>query len=126
VTDQDLEQWAKLSAKATPGPWQPCGAQPEAVCACGLIWSIPFDRPVAAWHSEDGHSGRSQDVLFIAAARTAVPGLIDEVKKLRTEIERLSNVYAVASSLRMFPVPFDDHQRLMDAVDAARAEEISP
>lgn len=87
VTDQDLQQWHALSEDATPGPWKTCEAQPEAACVCGLVWSIPADSPVAAWHNCDGHDGRAQDVLFIAAARTAVPKLIVEVKKLRAIVD---------------------------------------
>jgi hypothetical protein len=34
----------------------------------------------------------------------------------------MREVYAVAAGLRTYPVPFDDHLRLVDAVDAYRAQ----
>jgi hypothetical protein len=37
------------------------------------------------------------------------------------EAEALTNVYAVAARLRQFPVPFDDHMALVDAVDQCRS-----
>jgi hypothetical protein len=37
------------------------------------------------------------------------------------EAEALTNVYAVAARLRQFPVPFDDHLALVDAVDQCRS-----
>ena len=42
-------------------------------------------------------------------------------ERLRTEHEALIEVYAVAARLRQFPVPFDDHLALVDAVDKCRS-----
>lgn len=37
------------------------------------------------------------------------------------EHEALTKVYAVAACMRQFPVPFDDHIELVDAVDECRS-----
>jgi hypothetical protein len=43
-----------------------------------------------------------------------------DIARLTKENDALSKVYGVAASLRTFPVPFDDHLELVDAVDACR------
>jgi hypothetical protein len=177
LIDQDLQQWSELSEKATPGPW--VGPRITDAWPPGYIgiYDTDEDEPYCvvalAGHLTDVDVEQAQlDAKFIAIARSAVPALIAEVKKLRklvdpdaeharlvlikdatdaaiaevgpkmdanygeiierlvgekerlrVEVERLSNVYAVAASLRTFPVPFDDHLRLVDAVDAAHVVE---
>jgi len=47
-----------------------------------------------------------------------MPSTIDQ---LRAEYEALIKVYVAAARLRQFPVPFDDHQALVGAVDECRS-----
>jgi len=47
---------------------------------------------------------------------------IKMIEKLQKEILSLSKVYGVAASMRVFPVPFNDHGKLADAVDVCRQE----
>jgi hypothetical protein len=150
MTDQDLQQWRAMSEKASPGPWCHVQTlTPAGEVHCDIVRAGP--QQVILAHDGDGGDADfyEHDAVFIAASREAVPALIAEVERLRSieqryagydeefkasgvrtgvlrtsfeaEIQRLSNVYAVAASLRTFPVPFDDHLRLVDAVDAARA-----
>ncbi|HSX22556.1 MAG TPA: hypothetical protein VLE97_07270 [Gaiellaceae bacterium] len=44
-----------------------------------------------------------------------------EIDRLRRENAALTKLYVVASQLRQFPVPFDDHFALVGAVDECRA-----
>src|SRR5271154_83488 len=48
----------------------------------------------------------------------SMPTLIDQ---LRAEHEALSAIYAIAARMRQFPVPFDVHLELIDAVDRCRS-----
>jgi len=43
------------------------------------------------------------------------------IDQLRAEHEALTKVYVLAARLRQFPVPFDDHLALVDAVDKCRS-----
>src|SRR5262249_45258969 len=43
------------------------------------------------------------------------------IEQLSTQNTALTDVYAVAALLRQFPVPFNDHLTLVDAVDKCRA-----
>jgi hypothetical protein len=55
----------------------------------------------------------------------AVDGLLvlaERCGALEHENEALGNVYGVAAYLRTFPVPFDDHYRLVGEVDECRAK----
>ena len=44
-----------------------------------------------------------------------------EIDRLRAENEAMTEVYAAAARVRQFPVPFDDHIALVDAVDRCRS-----
>src|SRR5258706_4761984 len=51
MTDEELRAILERVAKASPGPWKPCGASKP--CSCGLIWSLPADAVVASGHGCD-------------------------------------------------------------------------
>jgi hypothetical protein len=81
-TDLDLEHLCALSAAATPGPWKAVQLPargigpwrvdaPDIDCIIGDVGEVGTD-PCDAGNAE-----------FIAAARTAVPVLLDEVARLR-------------------------------------------
>ena len=82
----DLDALTRLCEQATPGPWT-------------------YDCPTAQLRWQDGDAIREvslqqrylvtveRDLCFIAAARTALPALIEEVERLRT-VARLAEVMA--------------------------------
>jgi hypothetical protein len=83
MTTNDLDAIRKLTAAADPGPWV---AHDD-----GLVWTeapIPGD-PVSG-------SVELPNAEFIAAARTLVPALCDEIEQLRAEMERMRAVGADA------------------------------
>jgi hypothetical protein len=86
VKEMDIKTLRELCEKATPGPWKACGAEK---CTCGLVWSKEIDDVVAccstcenAGISVEGQQIRA-NMEFIAAARTALPELLEEVERLR-------------------------------------------
>jgi hypothetical protein len=76
VTDEQLQEWQRLADEATPGPWE--------------NWTIEDDgnrqdewSAVGPVHAD--MQGAVKDAAFIAAARTAVPALVAEVRMLRSD-----------------------------------------
>ncbi len=80
MTDDDLNLWRKLSEAATKGKWSTCGTLPangtEHVCSDS---DSCYHNIIASSICEH------ENAAFIAAARTAVPALLDEVERLRRE-----------------------------------------
>jgi hypothetical protein len=68
MTDEQLAEWQRLADAATPGPWRYRGIYVGT--DAGLVASAELPLHAA----------------FIAASRTAVPALIEEVERLRDEI----------------------------------------
>jgi len=77
MTPQDLDRLDELAAKATPGPWEALelSMPGEALLRMGAEQSFST-RQVQV---------RDADAAFIAAARTAIPALVAEVRRLRDE-----------------------------------------
>ncbi len=88
------EELRRLAEAATPGPWRECGAD-RGGCACGQVWSISLDCPVAeVWQGDDvigePEQGAMANAAFIAKANpAAIISLLDENAQLRAENERL-------------------------------------
>lgn len=91
-TDEQLAAWRALADAATEGPWSiveepgewngdPPDEHPMAVEAA--------DREVASNHKYYPRGVRHVDMRFIAAARAAVPALLDEVARLREVVDAL-------------------------------------
>jgi hypothetical protein len=78
MTDDELGRLEELAAGATPGPW-------AAVCPRVNYRIMAGDLYVM----EAGPDGvrTADDAAFIAAARSAVPALVAEVRRLRMELE---------------------------------------
>ncbi len=91
----DLDALQALADAATPGPWTDHWANDErSDLGEAAIVSGPgtgLEGIVVGTLYYDGlHTAcRAEDAAFIAAARTAVPELIAEVRALRAEVERL-------------------------------------
>jgi hypothetical protein len=83
LTDQQLDDYDRLAQAATPGPW------------CTDAWEIyqgaEYQPGLSMWIGETcrGTSSPVQDrtdAEFVAHARTAMPALVAEVRRLRTVV----------------------------------------
>lgn len=89
-TPDQLAEWRRLADEATEGPWE--------------AYSLPAVPPgqwqmvgVGQVDNEMGHRIEAMfddDAAFIAAARTAVPVLLDEVERLREALATQEEAYA--------------------------------
>lgn len=73
MTEQQLADLDALAAAATPGPWEQIDSR---------AYSSGTGLQVCLCNETDA------DAAFIAAARTAVPALVAEVRRLRHELAR--------------------------------------
>jgi hypothetical protein len=89
-SEEQLAEWERLAAEATPGPWE----------------TDPNDTVASAGGMVVADCYMSFDGEFIASASTAVPALVSEVRRLRSaalrreEREPRDAVYAFADALR--------------------------
>jgi hypothetical protein len=88
ITDAELLEWERLAREATPGPW---------VCEDyhGDLWWI--DCQITTEHTCVADLGDSwgdrkekQNAAFIVAARSALPRLVEEVKRFRVLSEKMA------------------------------------
>lgn len=100
MTPARLNELRALCDAATEGPWKTCGASDDR-CKCGHVWSRPRDGHIATAMHIDQYAkddpGRLEaeelvphdldemvgNARFIAAARTAIPELLDEIERLK-------------------------------------------
>jgi hypothetical protein len=94
----DTARLRELLAKATPGPWE---ALPWEQGAGGTDWCLWGPKPPSytVEHDFRGDFGNGADAALIAEAITALPGLLDEVDRLRTELFKASNRIELAAGL---------------------------
>lgn len=93
MTDDDIKNLRALCEKAAPGPWGQAGTAekpyPSVSSADRMrgyqVHSMDhlIDRPERQFMWEQWN----HDAAFIAAARSAVPALLDEVERLRALVE---------------------------------------
>ncbi len=83
MTKEQLEELEALEKKATAGPWEAYSAS-----CCPDMGGVTSDRGQVAQAcvSRYGHPMTIEDAEFIAKARTAVPTLIDQVRRLELEL----------------------------------------
>ena len=93
LTDSQLAAWRELCDRATPAPWKVdrigCGEYPdydiEIDWPGGLLASI--NPCPGGYQGLPGCGGNPEvNAAFIAAARSALPALLDEVERLRGEV----------------------------------------
>ena len=82
-----------LCQRATPGPWR-CryvggGRDAIVVRTAAAHAGVDIDRGEMEWATADGRPNAFADGEFIAAAREAIPQLLDENDRLRAELEVL-------------------------------------
>ena len=106
ITPDQLTEWERLAAAATPGEWfhnsyGTIHSTPLVRKLAEMEQAIPEDAPdddprYAALPDTEicGHScwdyHAHPDAAFIAAARTAVPALVEEVRRLRAILDRVT------------------------------------
>jgi hypothetical protein len=79
IQDKTLQKWRELASAATPGPWyDELAAEPPSP---GI--ETETGSCVAFAQIREGEEFDHADARFIAAAREAVPQLLDEVERLR-------------------------------------------
>jgi hypothetical protein len=111
MTDAELEAIEKACAEATPGPWHstPLGTFE------GPMWKMTDSR----WHLTS-----NADAEFIASARSWVPALVEEVKRLRRKLGQPFVMKDGIPEPLVFP---QDEARAAALEEAARvAEEYFP
>lgn len=85
MTDLDLPALKKLCEAATPGPWEiDCGE---------TVAFIPSEGEQCVLMEHGNGFATEDDYRFAAAARTALPKLIEEMEILREELERSRAAY---------------------------------
>jgi len=87
LTKQDLEAIRGRADRATPGPWCVAGSPRNFVVARHGASERCSDNPVL-WADDDCLGGSAADAEFVAAARSDVPRLVDEVDRLREILNR--------------------------------------
>lgn len=78
MDSNEIARLRELCAKATPGPWR---HEQYGTAPCYGLRSTPLHLVVTV-QGED-------DAAFIAAARTALPALLDDVERLQGELAPL-------------------------------------
>ncbi len=107
LTSERLAEWRKLADAATEGPWYASWADAER------DESVKDYSPVFAQYEQ-------QEAEFIVAAREAVPALLDEVERLRVELEGET---AAADRMKALAEAVSDEQgRIADERDEALAK----
>ena len=74
ITDQQLDEYDELCAAATPGPWAHTDSS-------AIVAPISADKIADVWEP----TGLSRNGDFIETARTAMPALIAEVRRLQQQ-----------------------------------------
>ena len=87
TTPEQIAEWERLAAEATAGPWV-CGTD-------GAIYSAEHKLITETDDHGDGWMF-PPDATFISAARTAVPALVAEVRRLREALEQIERYPTIA------------------------------
>ena len=105
MTDQRIAELRALSEKATPGPWrdqkQCDGAYMHIGSEQGGDWVASISLPSGPYYEhKEGRYTEDQQVeinaAFIAAARTALPELLDALEAEREKIRELEQAFNAA------------------------------
>ncbi len=85
LSDDELSEIKRLTAAATPGPWEAFVEEREPIGGCSFIRMAGFDDAVPDMYVyHDDKIAPARDLDFIAAARTYLPRLLEEVSRART------------------------------------------
>lgn len=88
IPESQLAEWQRLADEATPEPWfndsmppGPSGSVMYSNAVLGMLGQHIAERP-----AHENRSATYSDMRFIATARTALPALIAEVRRLREQL----------------------------------------
>lgn len=107
MTEEELDHLRALCDAATPGPWE----DGTAMCCPDMGWVdgpkgkgtiCPVYEAAKRTHTLD-----SNDAAFIAAARTALPALIEEVKRLRGLLREAHRELSTIEAITVSPSDTD-------------------
>lgn len=130
MTDEELQQMRMLAAAATPGPWRWDGVDVQQLTDGGKGYPLdtyPDSSTVVIGQCDDCGNKRvaimcSEDGAFIAASRTLVPNLLDEVGRLQKQLTPLDgSKCAVITGAQTFEKQIAERDRLRRVVEAAEA-----
>jgi hypothetical protein len=104
LTDEELNQLDELASAATPGPWYMRLLDDKAAMGLVTVSTVPDTGRGERWPNFDHHEivaatliqqpryvdpadeRWDENARFIAAARQAVPLLVDEIRRLRAQL----------------------------------------
>lgn len=98
IEQSEITHLRELLAKATPGPWR-IGVSEREVCGDpedGCWYSVAYTPNPRSPPKSARHRGWLDDASLIAAARNALPRLLDAYEAQAAEIERLRRVVNAA------------------------------
>jgi len=102
MTQQELDALQGLCEEATAGPWQSGDGSVDRFFAGKNTIATPARVIVErATYNDEFDQQTYADIAFIAAARTAMPALIAEVRRLQAEIDR-NAVFLAAHGIYSF------------------------
>lgn len=93
MNTEERKRLRELCDKATPGPWR------KVVCNKEDGWSCVMGEHEAVTDGVQTGEMNGDNADFIAAARNALPELLDEVERLRARVERLEKVREAAEKV---------------------------
>lgn len=100
MTSDEIKRLRELANAATPGPW----THEQTLTPSGEVHCDIVRTPGAATLAFDGYGGDADfyehDAAFIAAARTALPALLDRCEAAEAEVERWQRETAGAKASR--------------------------
>ncbi len=88
MTDKELKAIEARANAATVGPWN-TGEEESNPGRCRGIWPGDEEHLEIVTTDSGVYGPKMPDAIFIAAARSDVPALVAEVRRLRAEVERL-------------------------------------
>jgi hypothetical protein len=131
LTDEELQRLAELESKATPGPWELGGPFPTVtVITCvdvGRGWpdpEPPIYEPVAFTHQaidfdKPPPANSVSDAEVIAAARNALPRLLAELTRRRTQQRDLTD--GQLTDIQIFGINYNKSGKDKDLLAFGRA-----
>ena len=115
ITDQQLDEYDELCAAATPGPWAHTDSS-------AIVAPLSADKIADVWEP----TGLSRNGDFIETARTAMPALIAEVRRLQALVAELEPDAALLAALYAAGVDnWEGYDNAREEADA-RAELAAP